>query len=320
MKNKSVFLFALLTAFLWSCGGNSNEPDNNSSADQKSQETISNQYKSKKGVITADLPDGWNNKGKGPNTFSMYAYVADNSGDIYKDIKTFDYEEQLGEVEEVKVDDLPALTVKKKYMQNEKMLGQTWLVYNGVDIIEIVVQSQEANWDDNIANEIISLVKIHERTEGVVLLPNPKRKMNAKPDTYPEEFLSYFTDDFSSDSTLTISSVEKCTALFQFINDSIKEVNSENEEDKMKYLDSLAVVHGINNYESAIKIITVNNTAFKLFGTSMSFKEIDPNSEDFKISSEILTAIISQTGISENDMLFQYDNWEICDMLDKFLD
>ncbi|NOR45331.1 MAG: hypothetical protein GQ534_07060 [Candidatus Delongbacteria bacterium] len=219
MKKFIVLLLVVILSVLFlGCGGDSSKGKTEKVKEQNSEEKILNQYTSKDGVITAKLPDGWNNKGKGPDNYSMYAYVSDNTGDIHKDIKTFDYQEQLDEVQEIKVDELPALTVKRKFMQREEMIGRTWLVYNGFDIIEVVVQSNTATWNDGIADQIISLIKINKRSENVTMPKPIEEKRYIRPESFPVS-IEKFNDYYSNEAVFTVDKIKQSTNIYIALKD-----------------------------------------------------------------------------------------------------
>ena len=304
---KQVFLFALiLSVFMWSCGGNT---DSEANSDENTEQDGS--FTAIDGLITAEMPNDWTKDGKGPNTFSMYSYLMDEGSDMHKDI-IHDYGfPAIDKVAEIKVDGLPALTLKEIFSQNKEMIGRTWLIYNGTVVINVTVQSEKANWNDAVAKKMIALVKVTQR-ETNVQLPGPIEEPRfVRPETYPEEVLARFDEHYTKTSVLTIENIQASINTYKFLKDSAEQHKDFNEEQKKEFVENAVTSNGFKNSEEYIKIILVANTGLELIHSALGLKNIDENSADYKISYDILNSIITQATINKDDIRFIYDNWDI---------
>ena len=289
----------VLSAFLFSCGNGSNEENKDEQNDN-----VTGEYTSEDGLITAKLPNGWNNDGTGPNTFKVYSYIMENTGDIHKDIVS-DYLELLDEVKEVKVDNLPALTKKEKFQQNKEMISRTWLVYNGTDIICIVVQSEEPQWDDNVAKNIASLIKINKRKDNVKLPAPIEKEKYIRPESFPELVAESFKDYYlDKPAILSVENIEKSLKIYIVLKELGKEKINYEDEAQMAVLDSIVTANGLENSEVFIKTIKIAYVAFDLINGFSKLDKLETDTESYKISFEILKSMIEQTKICKEDIIF----------------
>ncbi len=298
----------ILSFGLFSCGSGSEDKAKN----EEEQSTDHTEYSSKSGIVTANLPDGWKNDGTGPDSFTLYSYIMDNTGDIHKDIID-DYAELLDEVKEVKVDGLPALTKKEKFQQNQEMISRTWLVYNGTDIICVVVQSEKEKWDDKVASDILKRIKINKRGANVSLPEPVEEKRFIRPESFPEELAESFKEHYANNSkTLSIENLEKSTNIYL----ALKEIGKENldniDEASKLVVDSLAKVNGFEDSKVFMNTIKISFTAFSIINAFTELKKIESGSESYKMSYDMIKSIIIQTEICKEDMQFVYNNWDIC--------
>ncbi len=304
---KQIFSFVLiLSIFMWSCGGST---DKEAISDVDNEQSGS--YVAIDGLITAEMPDDWTKDGKGPNTFSMYSFLMDEGSDMHKDI-IHDYGfPVIDKVAKVKVDGLPALTLKEKFSQNEAMIGRTWLIYNGTVVINVTVQSEEANWDDAVAKQIIALVKISQR-EANVQLPAPIEDSRfMRPETYPEKALAKFDEHYVENSILTLENIQASINIYKAFNDSTNKSEGLSEEQKKEFVEEIVTSNGLKSSEEYLKILTVTATCLKLIKLAVELNDLKENSEAYKMSYVITTAIITQGNINKDDIRFFYDNWDI---------
>ena len=304
---KQTFLFVLiLSVFMWSCGGSTDEE---ATSDENTEQGGS--YAAIDGLITAEMPDDWTKDGKGPNTFKIYSYLMDEGSDMHKDI-IHDYGfPVIDEVAEVKVDGLPALTLKEKFSQNKEMIGRTWLIYNGTVVINVTVQSEEANWDDAVAKKMIALVKVSQR-EANVKLPKPmEEEQFILPESFPEDLIAQFDEHYSENPVLTLESVQASIAIHKVLKDSEEQTNALSDEQKKEFVETTVTSNGFQNTDEYVKIGVITSTCFQLIKSLEGLKDIDESSVDYKLSYDVLQSIITQGNINKDDIRFVYDNQEI---------
>ena len=303
---KLTFIFGMAVILMISaCGGSSN---NDAKQDNNSENQVV--YNSDDGILQCTLPSDWKANGEGPNGMKMYGSIYKwSSGDIYKDIK-HDYGfAPIDEVHQIEVDGLPALTIKEKFQQNEEKIKRTWLVYNGSDIIEIVVQAPTANWDDDIANSIISAVKINKRAENVELpkeVAKEKKSKLVKPESFPEEYFNSIEDVFSSEQLLSDSGIDNTIALLKEVQ-SMETANMEglDEVKKTAMLDSLATNYGFKSFDAAVN----DNLVPALLNASIL--TMTTGKESTKVGDyDFIKDFINQNRVSLADLKYTYDNWD----------
>lgn len=310
MRNLVLLLMVILSISLFSCDGGSKEKTKQVES-QSINNTAFSGYSAEDGLITIKLPDGWKNDGNGPNGFKVYAYIMDNTGDIHKDIID-EYAELLDEVKEIKVDGLPTLTKKEKFQQNQEMISRTWLIYNGKDIICVVVRTEMAQWNDSVADNILSGIKINKREENVEL-PKPfEGKKFIRPESFPEQIVESFNESYATSAVLSVKNMEKCSTVFQALKGLEKENVEYSDAASVLLLDSVATANGLENYEQFIKTVKVSSVAFGLFAAFTEMEKLEKGSESYKMSSTILQSMITQTGTSKEDLKFVYNNWDMC--------
>lgn len=311
MRNFALLFMVVFFLGLFSCGSGSEDKAKNEE-EQTTGNTVG-EYSDADGVVTANLPDGWKNDGTGPDSFKLYSYIMDNTGDIHKDIVTDDWVDLLDKVKEVNVDGLPALTKKEKFQQNQEMISRTWLVYNGTDIICVVVQSEKEKWDDSVASNILSRIKINKR-KGNVSLPEPVEKEKfIRPESFPEIIAESFNEHYvNNPAILSIENIEKSTQIYL----AIKELGEENlnySDDASKLvIDSVVNANGLEDSQVFLETIKVSFVSFDLIKAFTELKKIESGSETYKLSYDMIKSMIIQTEISKEDIDFVYNNWEKC--------
>ncbi len=307
---KKITLFMSLTALLIlsACGGNSGNATNKDSGQNQSKSVI---YKSSEGILTCTLPSDWKSNGNGPDNFKMYGGIYKwSSKDIYKDIKHNYGFEPIDKVTKVQVDGLPALTIKEKFMQNVEKIKRTWMVYNGIDIIEIVVQSNTANWNDNVAKNIISKVKINKRAKNVTLSKSAEKDNNKnnyiKPQSFPEEYFKSIQGVFSSKKLLNENNINNGISMFKEIqNIDTTNMHGQSDEQMTKLFDNIAAKYGFSDLNNAI-----NQTVTPAF-LSVSILSMSSRVQSGKFGNyDFIKDFIRQNPISYDDLKFSYDNWD----------
>jgi hypothetical protein len=172
------------------------------------------------------------------------------------------------------------------------------------------VQSPETNWDDAVAEKVISTVKITDR-EASVTMPKPVgNPLFEKPDNFPEEVIGIFKENFNNTPVLSVEAIENSIAINATIQKDIKD--SEFSDDKKRLLlDSIVKANGFEALEDYIKIPAVTETCFKVIKVHKDFENMEKDSEEYKISRNLISSIIDQVKIAEEDVRFVYDNWDL---------
>ncbi len=311
MKNLALLFIIVSFLGLFSCGDGSEDKSKNEE-EQSTNNNIADEYSAADGLITANLPEEWKNDGTGPDSFKLYSYIMDNTGDIHKDIID-NYAELLDEVKEVNVDGLPALTKKEKFQQNQEMISRTWLVYNGIDIICIVVQSYTENWDDNVADNILSQIKINKRKGNVSLPESIEKAKFIRPESFPETIAESFNEHYVNNPTiLSIENIDKSAKIFLALKGLGKENLNYSDDVSKLVIDSVVNANGLENSQVFLETIKVSFVSFDLINAFTELKKIDKDSESYKTSYDIIKSMIIQTEVNKEDILFVYNNWDTC--------
>ena len=308
MRKLTVLFLLSLSVCMFSCGGGAKDKSNNG----EEQSNISIMFSAEDGLITAELPEGWQIDGSGPDYFKLYSYIMDNTGDIHKDIID-PYAEILDEVKQVKVDGLPALTKKEKFQQNKAMISRTWLVYNGIDIICVVVQSDMTKWKDEVADNIISLIKINKREENPILPGTVEKGKYIRPDSFPEQVAESFNEHYSQKSTmLTLENIQKSTNIYLALKE-IKKENIDFSDEASKFvLDSVSKANSIEDSKTFLYTVKTTIAAIDIIKSFTKLKDIAVDSEDYKMSFNFVKSMVIQTETSKEDLIFVYNNWDAC--------
>lgn len=310
MKKLIVLLLVAGIFIFYSCGSAEDKGKNKND----SKEEVAQNYQSSTGNLIVELKDGWT-KGQtgieGPEGHKLYAYNFESSGDIYEDIDD-DYSEKLDEVKEVNVDGLPALTIKRKFMQNEVVMQRVWLIYNGIDVILFAVQAPEAKFNDEIALAVIPNVKITERQENVEL-PSKAKEKYVKPANFPEDIANKLTDLYAENVILTDDIINKVQTALQAIQNYDNEgFDFENADEAANQLvDSIAKANGVDGWYQIEKTVSVAFTSAGILLPLMAHLDsIDENSVDYAASIDIVKSSISNYNISLEDLKYCYENWD----------
>ncbi|RLD70756.1 MAG: hypothetical protein DRJ10_20055 [Bacteroidetes bacterium] len=311
MKNLALLFMVVFFLGLFSCGSGSEDKAKNE--EEQSTDNTAGEYSDADGVVTGNLPDGWKNDGTGPDSFKLYSYIMDNTGDIHKDIVTDDWVDLLDKVKEVNVDGLPALTKKEKFQQNKEMISRTWLVYNGTDIICVVVQSEKEKWDNHVASDIIARIKINKR-KGNVSLPEPVEKAKfIRPELFPETIAESFNEHYANNSAiLSIENIDKSAKIFLALKELGKENLNYSDDASKLVIDSVVNTNGLEDSQVFLETIKVSFVSFDLIKAFMELKKIEKDSESYKMSYDIIKSMIIQTEVNKEDILFVYNNWDTC--------
>lgn len=315
MKKSILSIFVVLAVlFTYSCGGSSDKDKNESGKTEKGENESKTKFSISDGLITADFSEKWEageTNAKGPDSWYLYSYIIEDCDNIWEAAEDI-HNEVLDEIKEVKVDGVPALTLKTKFMQNEEKISRSWYIYNGKDVILFVVQSNTEIWDDAIAEEVINAVKVNEREEDVVLPEKPIPEQHIRPEEYPEAGVAIFDDFYGEVDYLDEEGLKKSIKVYKELQD-LKENSEYTEEDVLLKTDSiLTSEYGEGNGEEYAKS---TGYCMAIYGAMQSFNEIqnlDEESQDYEFLYSILKAAIEQLGYSKNDIRFVYDNWELC--------
>ncbi|MEA1874650.1 MAG: hypothetical protein U9N51_09535 [Bacteroidota bacterium] len=307
---KKLFLFILIAStasLLLSCGGKTSEKESKEKTKTEKQE---NQLSLKDGLITANVPDEFQVSGEdiiAEGDHQLYVMI-DNDTEFYK-IMEYDYAEILNPNKETKVDGLPALTNKYKYQANGDMIARTWLIWNGIDQIQITVQAPAENFDDELANKLIKLIKINKQ-EGEPVLPEPKEEVrHIAPETFPEDGIMLFEEYFSEDIVLDVEKIVNAMEFFDAMV-SLDSTDISEEKPKMEILDELAVENNLENYAQFEQIIISSNAAYSLMHSFEDIQELDNESADYKMTYDIIKSFIEQSKLSYDDVKFVFEEWD----------
>ncbi len=137
------------------------------------QETISTEQDIKTfetAYISVSLDNNWTVTGSGAHNndgYSVFSYVVDSSGDIYKDFNQ-DHK-QIGEITETTVDGMPAVTRIQEYKSNEIMRSRAYLIYDGKNIIAVTVAAPQEVYNDDTAKAIAEHISVLHKGENVTL-------------------------------------------------------------------------------------------------------------------------------------------------------
>jgi len=308
---KKLFLFILIAStasLLLSCGGETSDKESNEKTKTEKQE---NQLSLKDGLITANVPDEFQVRGEGidaENDHRLYVRI-DNDNEFYK-IMEYDYAEILDPNKETKVDGLPALTNKHKYQANGDMIARTCLVWNGIDQIIITVQAPAENFNDELANKLIGLIKINKK-EGTPELPEQKEEAkHIVPETFPEDGIMLFEEYFTNNVVLDIEKIANAMSFFDAMVSLDSTDISEDEAEQGEVLNNLAKEHGLDNYAQFEQITMSSNAAYSLMHSFNDIQALDAESDDYKFTYDIIKSFIEQSKLSYEDIQFVFDEWD----------
>ncbi len=305
----TIVLFASALSFLLSCGGNSNGEKDTSDSDTKTEKQ-ENKLSIKDGLITAVVPEEFQIRGEGidaEGNHRLYVMI-DNDREFYE-IMEYDYAEILDPNKETKVDGLPALTNKHKFQANGDMIARAWLVWNGIDQIQITVQAPAENFDDEIANSLIELIKISER-DGEPTLPEPvEEARHIVPEVFPENGIMLFEDYLSQDVVLDIEKIANAMKFFDAMI-SMDSTDISEEKPEMEVLDELAVENGLDDFAQFEQIVMSSNAAYSLMHSFNDIQNLDTESDDYKMTYDIIKSFIEQSKLSYDDAKFVFEEWD----------
>jgi len=262
-------------------------------------------------LVTAIVPEEFQVRGEGIDAegdHRLYVMI-DNDREFYK-IMEYDYAEILEPNKETKVDGLPALTNKHKYQANGDMIARTWLIWNGIDQIQITVQAPAKKINDETAKTLIDLIKINKR-EGNPELPEPKEEArHIAPEVFPEDGIMLFEEYFSKNIVLDL---EKITNAIKFYDamvnlDSTDIADKEIEQDAL--FNELAQECGLDNYAQFEQITMSSNAVYSLMHSFNEIQEFDAESEDYKFTYDIIKSFIEQSKLSYEDIRFVFNEWD----------
>jgi hypothetical protein len=308
MKSLTSIFSVSVFLFMFSCGGGSSSSSEEISTSDTGDKSAVNVYPSE--GLSIKLNSDWNGK-SGPKNHSLYSYIMEGSGDIYADIED-PYSETLEEANEVIVDGLPALTVKRKFMANESKVARKWFIYNGTDLIEFTVEAPEADFDDQLAGSIIKDVKITNRGEGVVLPTNKKGKEYNKPASFPDKMAEQLADLFSDEATLSdevmTNAGNAMVAIKAYGERNVKIELGDNAP--VEILDSLVMLNGFENWNELKNVMSVSFTSLAAVIPFMSDLENMEEGSNYSMTMDVVRSSISDYNISLEDLKYTYDNWQ----------
>ncbi len=310
MKQKQIVLWLLvgmIMVFAQSCGSN----DKAEQTEEKKEAKKSGAFSAEGGLLTADVPDQYSVEGAkilAEGDIRLYS-VIDNDSDFYK-IMEYGHAEILDTNKETEVDGLPALTNKHKYRTNIDMIARTWLIWNGIDQIQITVQAPAENWSDEIAEDLITYIKINKR-EGSPELPAPKEKAaHIVPEAFPEEGILLFEDALSQEAVLDLDKISRAMSFFEAMVNLEEMDIEEPESGPESALQELALEHGLADFSEFEQITMSSNAAFSLMHSFVEIQEMKEGSEAYKFTFDIIESFIQQAKLSYQDIRFVFDEWD----------
>jgi len=308
---KKIFLFILFASTLsliLSCGGETSDKKSDNETKTENQET---KLSVKDGLVTAIVPEEFQVRGEGIDAegdHRLYVMI-DNDREFYK-IMEYDYAEILEPNKETKVDGLPALTNKHKYQANGDMIARTWLIWNGIDQIQITVQAPAENFNDEIVNSLIELIKINKK-EGDPVLPEPKEEArHIAPELFPEDGIMLFETYFSKDVVLDVEKIANAMQFFDAMVSLDSTDISEDEAEQGEVLNNLAKEYGLDNYAQFEQITMSSNAAYSLMHSFNEIQTLDAESDDYKFTYDIIKSFIEQSKLSYDDVKFVFEEWD----------
>jgi hypothetical protein len=313
MKHKQIVLWllvGLVMVFSQSCGSKE-KAEQPGQVEENGEAKKSGAFSAEGGLLTADVPDQYSVDGArilAEGDIRLYSSI-DNDRDFYK-IMEYGHAEILDPNKETEVDGLPALTNKHKYRTNIDMIARTWLIWNGIDQIQITVQAPAENWSDEVAEDLITYIKINRR-EGSPELPAPKEKAaHIVPEVFPEEGIMLFEDALSQEAVLDLDKINRAMSFFEAMV-NLEETDMEDPEAGSEaVLDELAVEHGLAGFSEFEQITMSSNGAFSLMHSFGKIQELEEGTEAYKFTSEIIKSVIQQAKLSYQDIRFVFDQWD----------
>ena len=308
MKQIAVWLLVgLFIVFAQSCGGN----DETGHAEEKQDPKESGTFSAEGGLVTADVPDQYRVEGArilAEGDIRLYIRIV-NDSEFYK-IMEYGHAEILDKNKETEVDGLPALTNKHKYQTNQEMIARTWLIWNGIDQIHITVQAPAENWSDEVAEDLITYIKINEREAGLELPVQKEKAAHIVPEAFPEEGVMLFEDSLSQEVVLDVDTLSRVMRFFEAMV-NLKESDIEDPEAGQEAaLNELAVEYGLADYSEFEQVTMSSNGAYTLMHSFVEIQELEEGSEAYKFTSEIIKSVIQQAELSYQDIRFVFDEWE----------
>src|SRR6056297_351118 len=218
MKKLPLIITIAALAMFSACGGG--DSSDNSKQDKQEEKSEQTDFLARDGLITGDIPEKYTIEGEGINADGDHRLyiIIDNDSEFYESME-YDYAEMLDENKETEIDGLPAITNKRKYQANGDMIARSWLVYNGIDQILITVQAPAENWNDAVAEDMVSYLKITERGDDVRLPVKKEAEKHIRPDEFPEAGVDVFADAYSDELHLSEELIQRCMDTYNGIHD-----------------------------------------------------------------------------------------------------
>jgi hypothetical protein len=319
MKKLPLIITIAAFAMFSACGGG--DSSNDSKEDKQEKKSEQTDFTARDGLITGDIPEKYTIEGEGiraDGDHKLYIMI-DNDRDFYK-IMEYAHAEILDENKETEVDGLPALTNKHKYQANGDMIARTWLVYNGTDQIQITVQAPADNWDDAIADDLISYLKITERKDDVSLPVKKEAEKHIRPDEFPEAGVDEFAGAYSDELHLSKELIQRCMESYKSLHNLTVDTVTVSDKEVEHMKDSL--MYDVYKWEDVKAYYTSMGYclgAYDFMTDYASLQDMDPESDEYKVMKDIMMSATEQLGFSKADVRFVYDNWELCKELDKLV-
>ncbi|MFP4664796.1 MAG: hypothetical protein ACLFM1_10250 [Bacteroidales bacterium] len=319
MKRFPLIITIFTLAMFSACGGGESSDDSKQEKQQGKDKAEQTDFSAKGGLITGDIPDKYTIEGEGiraDGDHKLYIMI-DNDRDFYK-IMEYGHAEILDENTETDVNGLPALTNKHKYQANGDMIARTWLVYNGIDQIQITVQAPAENWDDAVADDLISHIKINEREDNVNLPVKKEDEKHIRPDEFPEAGVDVFAEAYSDEQHLSKEFIQKIMETYIALQEMEADTSNMAAEDIGNMKDSIMQdAYGWESDQDFYKGLGYCLSAYDFMTDYASLQDMDAESDDYKIMKDIMMTATKQMGFSKADVRFVYDNWELCKELFK---
>ncbi|HKK68390.1 MAG TPA: hypothetical protein VJ946_09260 [Bacteroidales bacterium] len=319
MKKLPLIITIAALAMFSACGGG--DSSDNSKQDKQEEKSEQTDFLARDGLITGDIPEKYTIEGEGINADGDHRLyiIIDNDSEFYESME-YDYAEMLDENKETEIDGLPAITNKRKYQANGDMIARSWLVYNGIDQILITVQAPAENWNDAVAEDMVSYLKITERGDDVRLPVKKEAEKHIRPDEFPEAGVDVFADAYSDELHLSEELIQRCMDTYNGIHDLTVDTVGMSGEEMQHLTDSL--MNDVYNWEDVKTYYTSMGYclgAYDFMTDYASLQEMDAESDEYKVMKDIMMSATKQMGFSKADVRFVYDNWELCKELDKLV-
>jgi hypothetical protein len=142
------------------------------------------------------------------------------------------------------------------------------------------------------------------------VLSTKKKGKFEKPALFPTEKVQELADLFAKEAVISEESLNNTSNLLSTINalsESNPNIQIEGENVKIEVLDSLAQNSGLEDWHQAEKVISATYLSLAVVAT---LKELQDANEENALALDIAKSMISQGGMSIEDLNYTYKNWD----------